>query len=87
MGLEISNRLSTFVNNDLGKVNCSQLPRCRHRFGNAYIGLNQLDDALEEHFQALDIGQSLVGDGYRTAASMHKVAWILIKRERFKDAE
>lgn len=64
----------------------------RSQIGNAYIGLNNIDAALEEQMIAMEIRRDISDNSYKWAASLHKVAWLSIQganREQgnYTDAE
>lgn len=58
-----------------------------YSLGNFYIRQGNLDKAYNLHSLALSERRDLVGDTYRTAAALHKVAWHLHRLEDHKGAE
>ncbi|KAF2823333.1 hypothetical protein CC86DRAFT_66105 [Ophiobolus disseminans] len=57
------------------------------QIGNAYIGLEELDEALVSHQKTLKIREDTLHDGSKVAASPHKVAWIYSQQGDSSKAE
>lgn len=55
--------------------------------GNVHLQIGQLDDAYNYHALSLAVRQDSLGETYRTAASLHKVAWHSHIRGNYEDAE
>jgi tetratricopeptide (TPR) repeat protein len=60
--------------------------RVYFQLGNAYIGLGLFDEAHPMHTTALRIRVSNFGDGYKVAASLHKIGWIHSQQGKNDDA-
>jgi len=61
--------------------------RVHAQLGNAHIGLGDLEKALVTHTMALEIREKAPGNGYKLAASLHKVAWVMAQRGENGEAE
>jgi len=55
--------------------------------GNALVREGKLNDAYDAHSLCLSIRRDAIGDTYRTAAALHKVAWHLHQRDDNSGAE
>lgn len=58
-----------------------------YSLGNVHIAREDYDESFKLHSLALSARRDTVGDTYRTAASLHKVAWHLRRRKDYKAAE